>query len=158
MGWVTGLEPATSGTTIRRSNQLSYTHHQSIELRLKAKGKAEPRKAGLVVDSAPPHLDPGRFMRRPPEPRWRPLALTICRVCERKYGGGRVKRLYCGVASGSQTSAKSTVAKSPGALRGWGGNAMLALVVLNDHRLYSMFHTPTYGPFVSPAYTYLAAR
>ena len=141
MGWVTGLEPATSGTTIRRSNQLSYTHHQSIELRLKAKGKAEPRKAGLVVDSAPPHLDSGRFMRRPPEPRWRPLALTICRVCERKYGGGRVKRLYCGVASGSQTSAKSTVAKSPGALRGWRGNAMLALIVLKDQTLFDVSYS-----------------
>ena len=32
---------------------------------------------------------------------------------------------------------------------------MLALVVLNDHRLYSMFHTPNYGPFESPAYTHL---
>ena len=29
MGWMTGFEPATSGTTIRRSNQLSYTHHIS---------------------------------------------------------------------------------------------------------------------------------
>ncbi len=27
MGWKTGFEPATSGTTIRRSNQLSYNHH-----------------------------------------------------------------------------------------------------------------------------------
>ena len=27
MGWMTGLEPATPGFTIRCSNQLSYTHH-----------------------------------------------------------------------------------------------------------------------------------
>ena len=30
MGWIKGLEPSTPGTTIRCSNQLSYTHHTSL--------------------------------------------------------------------------------------------------------------------------------
>ena len=29
MGWVKGLEPSAPGTTIRCSNQLSYTHHMA---------------------------------------------------------------------------------------------------------------------------------
>ena len=29
MGWVNGLEPSTYGATVRRSSQLSYTHHVS---------------------------------------------------------------------------------------------------------------------------------
>ena len=33
MGWLTGLEPATPGTTIRCSNQLSYNHHKFKEPR-----------------------------------------------------------------------------------------------------------------------------
>ena len=33
MGWMTGFEPATSGSTIRRSNQLSYTHHTGLKNR-----------------------------------------------------------------------------------------------------------------------------
>ena len=31
MGWVKGFEPSTPGTTIRCSNQLSYTHHVGSE-------------------------------------------------------------------------------------------------------------------------------
>ena len=33
MGWVKGLEPSTPGTTIRCSNQLSYTHHIILKRR-----------------------------------------------------------------------------------------------------------------------------
>ena len=32
VGWEMGLEPTTPGTTIRCSNQLSYTHHISNDL------------------------------------------------------------------------------------------------------------------------------
>jgi hypothetical protein len=45
MGWMTGFEPATSGSTIRRSNQLSYTHHMRERLgtRILAKGDSSPQ-------------------------------------------------------------------------------------------------------------------
>ena len=32
VGWMTGFEPATSGTTIQYSNQLSYTHRLGVQI------------------------------------------------------------------------------------------------------------------------------
>jgi hypothetical protein len=47
---VTGFEPATSGSTIRRSNQLSYTHHtektldtDSVEAEILTKTEEAPQ-------------------------------------------------------------------------------------------------------------------
>ena len=48
MGWVKGLEPSTLGTTIRCSNQLSYTHH----IKFAADGNGTPggiRTPGLLL-------------------------------------------------------------------------------------------------------------
>ena len=42
MGWVMGLEPTTPGTTIRCSNQLSYTHHICV-LNWYARRDSNPR-------------------------------------------------------------------------------------------------------------------
>jgi hypothetical protein len=42
-GWITGFEPATSGTTIRRSNQLSYIHRVVPQGLLSAEWAAKGR-------------------------------------------------------------------------------------------------------------------
>src|SRR5215467_8764120 len=48
MGWVKGVEPSTLGSTIRCSNQLSYTHHDHRLRQCVARQKGfEPLTHGL---------------------------------------------------------------------------------------------------------------
>ena len=65
MGWVKGLEPSTPGTTIRCSNQLSYTHH--ISTTWKTCRRSLQKRAGTPEGTR----TPGPLLRRqllyPPE-------------------------------------------------------------------------------------------
>ena len=49
MGRLTGFEPATSGATIQRSNQLSYKRHAQV-LYIKSHGKSQSALRGSLVD------------------------------------------------------------------------------------------------------------
>ena len=71
MGWMTGFEPATSGSTIRRSNQLSYTHRGPASLEDVARGVKRAGFEGIIYP-------------RPLKPRRRNLALFMDRVVARK--------------------------------------------------------------------------
>ncbi len=51
-GGLTGIEPATSGATVRRSNQLSYSHHVSLQLLNELRG---PSVAALVCRTSGKH-------------------------------------------------------------------------------------------------------
>src|SRR5438128_4810776 len=48
-GWMTGLEPATSRSTIWRSNQLSYTHHLATALPRPC-GEAKTRDDLILIE------------------------------------------------------------------------------------------------------------
>ena len=70
LGWVMGLEPTIFGTTIRRVNQLRYTHH--IELRTPEEGKPCRNRCVAWQNGTPGGTrTPGPLLRRqllyPPE-------------------------------------------------------------------------------------------
>src|SRR5256885_13583581 len=46
-GWLTGIDPATSGATVQRSNRLSYSHHAEQNLTSQASG--QKRRASSAV-------------------------------------------------------------------------------------------------------------
>ena len=90
VGWVKGLEPSTPGTTIRCSNQLSYTHHISVSMRgIAEQGFGTPegiRTPGPRLSR--PLLYPAELLAQinklervtgiePASPAWKAGALTI---------------------------------------------------------------------------------
>lgn len=74
MGWMTRFEPATSGSTDRRSNQLSYIHHKSSIVIILIFGR-------FCQKNFPPRFcKPGRTNKQPP--------YKICRSRAQKSGRG----------------------------------------------------------------------
>lgn len=74
MGWMTRFEPATSGSTDRRSNQLSYIHHKSSIVIILIFGR-------FCQKNFPPRFcKPGWTNKQPP--------YKICRRRAQKSGRG----------------------------------------------------------------------
>lgn len=46
MGWTTGLEPATTGTTIQGSTKLSYVHHKTMLNFIRRKALSQAKRVG----------------------------------------------------------------------------------------------------------------
>ena len=81
VGWVKGLEPSTPGTTIRCSNQLSYTHHMDIHM-----GSADDEeKNGTPEGTRTPGLLLRRQLLYPTE--------LLARICQVGAGDGNRTRI-----------------------------------------------------------------
>ena len=81
MGWVVGIEPTIFGTTIRRFNQLSHTHHKNCQKKLVRPTGFEP-VAYCLEGSCSIQLSYGRILERvmgiePTQPAWKAGILAI---------------------------------------------------------------------------------
>ena len=81
LGWVKGLEPSTPGTTIRCSNQLSYTHHIKFARSVRKNGTPEGirtpdpllRRQLLYPTELQAHITRGSRQNLGPPVRFNPL-------------------------------------------------------------------------------------
>ena len=91
MGWMTRFEPATSGSTDRRSNQLSYIHHKSSIVIILIFGR-------FCQKNFPPRFcKPGRTNKQP---------LIKSAAAEHKNSAGRANSSRHAKPAGSGRSAR----------------------------------------------------
>lgn len=106
MGWMTRFEPATSGSTDRRSNQLSYIHHKSSIVIILIFGR-------FCQKNFPPRFcKPGQTNKQPPYKICRRRAQKFSRARQFKQARkARRERAFCKAAPQAHTSRRTRNSK-----------------------------------------------